>query len=251
MPLLRAVLFDMDDTLLDWSEHTTDWKELHRKQLKPVYSYLEQANYNLPTLDTLANTYNEISYGAWMSASPPQWYAPRQIDIMRATFQSLALDINEKLLRELEYLIDWGPLPGVKIFPDSVEVLQEIRKAGVRTGLLTNASSPMWMRDRELKAMGLLELLDERLTAGDVGYLKPHPQPFLVLLDRLGAQPVEAIFVGDRLQDDIGGAKNVGLKAIWIHRDRTASASDVKPDATIMTLIELLTVLDQWYPGWR
>jgi putative hydrolase of the HAD superfamily len=248
---LHAVVFDMDDTLVDWSQQAADWSELRRIHLRPVHDHLRQSGHAVPDLERMAEVYSEINTRAWMSASPPDWYAPRQIDVLRAALYALSLNIDEAGLLDLQRRFDWRPVPGVRVFPEAVEVLRTIRGQGVRTGLLTNASSPMWMRDRELEALGLRDLLDERLTAGDIGHLKPHPRPFEAVLGRLNATASEAVFVGDRVQDDIVGAQSVGMRAVWIRRDGSTLPDPTRPDAVITDLRELLSILDQWFPGWR
>ncbi len=257
---MRAVIFDMDETLIDWSQHNADWSKLRRDHLKPIYDQLVKAGHPLPSLDELSDLYNQLYRDAWNAAEPPDWIAPRQINVLRQTLKALAVGVEEDEIQRLQRHIDWRPIPGVRVFPDAVQVLSALRQAGLHTGLMTNASSPMWMRDRELEAFGLLEHLDVRLTAGDVGHLKPHPRAFEAVLEKLGIGPAEAVFVGDQLHDDVAGAQAVGMRAVWIRRVSATHEGEiiqgmqpngVKPNATINSLSELLDTLDAWHPGWR
>lgn len=248
---LRAVIFDMDDTLIDWTENSIDWRDLRRKQIRPMYEYLAGRGYLLPSLEEMANTYDDFKQAAWENISGPEWFSPNSLDTLRATFEEYSLNVDTGELPGLLRLFEWGPMPGERIFPDAVTVLQEIVSSGLRTGLLTNASSPMWLRDRELEALGLLEYLQVRMTAGDVGHLKPHPRAFLAILEAMNLMPGEAIYVGDRLRDDIEGAQGVGMRAIWVRRANSLWMDTITPDATIDSLTELLETLDIWHPGWR
>jgi putative hydrolase of the HAD superfamily len=249
--MLRAVIFDMDDTLVDWSQNPVDWEEVRRNHWKPVYDDLRAAGYTLPELNAIVELYNEHNRRAWAAAAPPDWIAPRQIDVLRDTLFALPIEKNGLDLERLQRIFGWGAIPGVRLFPDTLDVLHAVRAAGLSTGLLTNASSPMWMRDRELDALGLTHLLDARLTAGDVGHLKPHVRPFAAILERLEVEPEEAIFVGDRVYDDVVGAQSAGIRAVWIRRDPAATADSVRPNAIIDSLTALLPTLDMWFPGWR
>jgi putative hydrolase of the HAD superfamily len=138
-----------------------------------------------------------------------------------------------------------------------MEVVTTLRDQGIKMGLITNADLPMWMRDIELEKLGLLGFIEVRLTAGDVGHLKPHPQPFRRALDLMGVTPDESVFVGDRIQDDVAGAQGIGMRAVWVRRNVTlwpdvSNGRPVsKPNATITQLRELLATLDLWFPGWR
>ena len=249
--MLKAVIFDMDDTLIDWSDHHTDWDALRRSHLQPVRQALIDAGIEVPPLAEMSQVYNEINRTAWAASSPPDWIAPRQRDVLRKALQEMNINLDGLDLDHLQQKFGWGKMPGVTVFSDAPSVLEAIRAADVQIGLLTNASSPMWMRDRELEAMGLLRYLDVRMTAGDVGHLKPHRQAFEAVLDALGVTAEEAVFVGDRQHDDIQGAQQVGLRAVWVRRGTEPPADDITPDAVIERLIDLLDHLDEWFPDWR
>jgi HAD superfamily hydrolase (TIGR01509 family) len=249
--MLRAVVFDMDDTLIDWSERGGNWAELHKKHLRPMHDHLRSMGHAVPNLEEFARLYRDQTVLAWQQAAPPEWDSPRQIEIIGKMLEAINIEVKAVDLERLQRLFDWQAVPGVRVFKDAVYVLRTLREAGLRTGLVTNAAFPMWMRDTELRSLGLLEYLDVRLTAADVGKLKPHPHPFKEALRRLGVEPGEAIFVGDRLHDDVLGAQGVGMRAVWVRRGTAQSNGSVRPNATIDTLSDLLKILDMWFPGWR
>lgn len=252
MESLSAVLFDMDDTLINWSGLTEDWSQVRRRHLKPVVDKLLEQGHTLLGLEQFVEAYAASSDEAWSASAEPDWIAPQQLKVLDNALRQLGIELDEEEVRELQQVYAWGVLPGVQPFPDAVDVLKTLREAGIRTGLVTNTSSPMWMRDRELEHYGLLDYLDVRITAGDVGHLKPHRRAFEFVLDELGIEPESAVFVGDRLHDDVQGAKAVGMRAVWVKRPRSAQhVNGVKPDATIEKLSELLGWLDRWFPGWR
>lgn len=254
MTQLRAVLFDLDNTLIDWSNHSVDWHELRCSHLRPVLDRLAEAGHEVPPVEEVAEIYVSCNEEAWAASREPDWVAPRQLAVLGQTLRLVGIEIDEAELLDLQRLYAWSVIPGVEPYPDAISVLETLRAHGVRTGLVTNASSPMWMRDRELEHYGLLEYLDVRITAGDAGHLKPHPRAFQWVLGELGIRPEEAVMVGDQLHDDIGGAQRVGMRGVWIQRyegDQYRESDGVKPDATIRQLSELLPCLDEWFPGWR
>ena len=83
----------------------------------------------------------------------------------------------QRLLVQLIKVYDWHKMPGVKVFPESVPVLQQLRAAGYKIGLLTNSYFPMWVREVEMRAYGLWEYFDVCITSGDTGWQKPHRWP--------------------------------------------------------------------------
>lgn len=249
--MLRAVIFDMDDTLLDWSRREGDWMEIHQSHLGPVCAYVGETGQRAPELARLVETYVDALRRAWESIDPQAWDCPNQTDILRETLRAADIAVDKLDMLEVQRRFGWRLIPGVCAFDDSAEVLRRLRAQGIRTGLITNAVMPMWMRDTELREVGLLDYLDVRLTAGDVGKLKPHPRPFQVAMERLGVAPSEAVFVGDRVMDDVAGAQMAGMRGVWVRRNSLELINGAaKPNATIDQLQGLFKVLDLWYPGW-
>jgi putative hydrolase of the HAD superfamily len=75
-------------------------------------------------------------------------------------------------------------------------------------------------------------------------WVKPHPEAFRAALAGVGVEdPARAVFVGDRLYDDVEGAQGVGMKAVWV-RNAGTPAADVHPDATIDRLAQLADLIE-------
>jgi putative hydrolase of the HAD superfamily len=249
--MVRAVIFDMDDTLIDWSGRTGEWVDVLKVHLRPIYERLDAEGHILPSIDWLAYTYSEQARIAWDQAVPPELTAPRQVDILRNALIALGLEEGQFDAAALQQIFAWDVMPGLRPFPDAEFVLRTLRNSGLRTGVLTNSSMPSWMREIELRAFGLLDLLDVCMTAGDAGRLKPHPDPFRLVAERLGATVQETVFVGDRLRDDVAGAQAAGMLTVWVRRPSSMDADEIIPHATIDNLTDLLDKLDDLSPGWR
>jgi HAD superfamily hydrolase (TIGR01549 family) len=156
--------------------------------------------------------------------------------------------------QELLLAYDWKPVEGTAPFHDAFEVLESLRTHKIRTGIITNSSEPMWMRDIELDSFGLLRYFPEcRIASADVGFLKPHPKIFETALSCLNITPDQGIFVGDNYETDILGAKEIDMRAVLRLGTTIANQVEgaVKPDGIISDLSELLPLLDRWYPAWR
>ncbi len=199
---LKAVIFDMDETLLDWSRRSADRLQVRRMHLQKLYDHLA-AGHSLPDIQTFGEIYMSVLSQRWTSIDPSEGKAPRYVDVLREVLHRLELPVDTLDFVHLQSLIVGFLQSGVTAFPDSKSVLKTLRAAGIRTGLLTNAPYPMSIRDVELQTLKLLDLLDVCMTAEDAGYRKPHPKAFKAVLLRLGVLADEAVFVGDDLQDDI------------------------------------------------
>ena len=250
--MLRAIIFDLDGTLLDWSGFASDWEAMARERLVPVHRYLSRNGHPLPGLGPFAGDISLRSRAAWDSVQSGDLDAPRLEDVVRDSLAGFGLDMATVDVDEVLRCYPWGQIPGTRLYPEARSVLEVLRRAGLRLGLLTNSFQPMWMRDKELRELGIEAFFDCRVSAADVGKLKPHPLPFEHTLRCLGASPESAVLVGDSLTADIAGAKGIGMRAIWRRHNGVVIPDGVPaPDATISSLDELLPALDDWFPGWR
>jgi len=109
-----------------------------------------------------------------------------------------------------EGLID-AIFAGMRAEPAMVEAVRELRRAGLKTALVSNSWSVNHY-DREL----LAALFDQSLISGELGMHKPQPQIFELAAERLGAAPESCIFVDD-LRENCRGAEAVGMTAV-LHR---------------------------------
>ena len=106
-------------------------------------------------------------------------------------------------------------------FPDAAPALRELRAAGHALIVVSNwdCSLPEWLRPP-----GLLDLVDEVVSSAVVGAAKPDPAPFRRALELAGAEPEEALHVGDSPENDVAGARAAGVRAVLVDRDGSAPA---------------------------
>jgi putative hydrolase of the HAD superfamily len=258
--MLKAILFDIDETLLDWRGRTRSWEDYEREHLERVYFHVHETIYPLPiSSDQFYENLMTHVFVLWGDAKQTLT-APHLGKLLIQTFSEQGVTPDLLIEEELLAVYDNRLVPGVKPFPDVLTELPYLKQQGLRLGIVTNALQPMSMRDIELQEAGLLDYFEDhcRLSAADVGYLKPHPRIFQEALERLRIAPQEAVFVGDNLAADIAGAQSIGMKAIL--RERVGAlhytisnngTEEITPDGTIVTLRDLYPLLDGWYPDWR
>jgi putative hydrolase of the HAD superfamily len=253
--MLKAILFDLDQTLIDWDRVEQPWEEYQYHRLLDVFEFVKTNGHALKDPDRFFEAYLVELAGAWQHGNLTL-RAPSVTAILADTLKACGVPEDQLDMDGVLQAYDWQPPAGERAYPDALDVLPELRAHGLEMGVVTNSAHPMTFRDRELSAIGLLDLFPRcRLSAVDVGYLKPHQNIFRRALDELGVQAEEAVFVGDSLAADIVGAKNAGLYAVWRANGHMppddADADAIIPDGTINTLHDLLPLLDERYPGWR
>jgi putative hydrolase of the HAD superfamily len=101
-------------------------------------------------------------------------------------------------------------------FPDAIEALAELHERGHALVVVSNwdCSLPDW-----LGPAGLLELVDGVVTSADAGAAKPDAAVFRRALELAGVDGVGAVHVGDSLDNDVEGARAVGIRAILVQRE--------------------------------
>lgn len=248
--MLKAVIFDLDDTLIDWSGVNDDYPTRQARQLRRVFEFICR-HHELDDPDAFVQAFRTRSRAAW-DASRSDLRAPHMGQDMVAA--AIELGVPDNLL-EAEMLMrayEWAATEGCVAFPETVEVLTLLRERGLKLGLITNAYQPMWARDIEMEAHGLGGFFEDcRLSAADFGYLKPHPTIFQAALDCLDVEPSEAAFVGDDVEADIVGAQAAGIYAVLrTVKRRPQDLNGTQPDSRIDSLSELPAIFDSAFPGW-
>jgi HAD superfamily hydrolase (TIGR01549 family) len=129
---------------------------------------------------------------------------------------------------------EWERHENFALYEDALPVLDELRRRELAIGLISNGQ-------RDLEEFVEHHLLDVDATVGSKshGRVKPHPSIFLAALEALEVGPDETAMVGDSYEDDIEGARALGIRAILLDRD------GLRPDAAdrIDTLLALPAAL--------
>jgi putative hydrolase of the HAD superfamily len=109
----------------------------------------------------------------------------------------------------------WELHHNFELYEDALPVLDELRGAGLKLGLVSNTG-------RDLEEFVFHHRLEVDVAIGSRahGYTKPDPTIFHAALARLEVEPAAAAMVGDSLEDDVEGATALGMRAILVDRER-------------------------------
>ncbi|PVZ10430.1 MULTISPECIES: HAD family hydrolase [unclassified Pseudomonas] len=129
----------------------------------------------------------------------------------------------------------------VDFFPEVYPTLEQLANR-YRLAALTNGNA-------DVRRLGVADYFSFALCAEDVGVGKPDPAPFEEALRRAGTHACHAVHVGDNPCDDIAGAQQAGLRAVWYNPRRLPWEAGALPDAQIASLAELPALLERWQQG--
>lgn len=194
---LRAVLFDLDDTLQNRRLAFLNFSRAMMSRHFPALS-AEEREARAQRMAALSGSGNEFaSYEAFYTA------------LVQTLCWQDAPPIPQ-LVREaqLHFPDHTVLLPGV------TEGLTRLREKGYVLGIVTNGNGVM--QNKKLDACGLRPYLDVVVVSGEEGVAKPDPEIFLRAAARLGVHPADCLFVGDHPEKDIGGAVGAGMQAVFM-----------------------------------
>ncbi len=231
MDLPRALIVDLDDTILDSDSNADDvWLEVCREFAGRlgVVTAEELHTAVMPSRDWLWGDIERARIGRL-----DLWQARR--DILTRALARLRIS-NSPVVEGMADRYTVIREEKLKPFPGAIDTLLRLKEAGIRMGLLTNGSSES--QRGKVDKHGLAEFFDHIQIEGEFGIGKPDERAFLNALHVLGVSPAEAWMIGDNLDFDIHAAQQVGIYAVWVdaHGDGLPNGTTVRPDRTIRSL---------------
>ena len=214
MRSLKAVIFDLDETLHD-REATN---EPYRRALFERCGHGEY--------ETFCRRWQELD--EWGHAAKTALFGGLVAD-------GLLDDTVEGLIREYRELAWRQP----HLMADAIEVLTELRHRGFKTGIITNGVAHV--QQGKIEALNLAPFMDAMLISEVEGIRKPDPEIFHRAARRLQVDPVHCAYVGDHPDRDAAGAAGAGMYAVWFQRGTPWPADlEPAPHLTIHSLADLL-----------
>lgn len=206
---IRAVLWDIDDTLFDYTGADRAGLAAH------LAGEGIAERYGAPR-EALA-TWRRITDRHWERfAAGVGTFQGQRRDRVREFLAEPAMSdaqADDWFGRYVEhYTAAW------ELFPDVVPVLDALA-GGYRHGVLTNSS--VANQDPKLRHLGLRDRFEVLVCAVELGVSKPDAAAFLAACSEMGLEPGEVVYVGDQPEIDARGARDAGLTAVWLDRDGT------------------------------
>ena len=247
---VEAVVFDWGGTLTPW--HEVDLPEQWRVFAREVHG-IPDGSPHVPQADLdeahrLADRIIAAESEAWRRGREEHTSA-RLADILDAAGLDPAHDRHHLALAA--YRGFWEPHTHTD--PQVRPLWEGLRERGIAVGVLSNT---LWSREYHrgiFERDGVLDLLDADLYSSELAHVKPHPEAFRAICRELRVEPRRAVYVGDRIFEDVHGPQQVGMRAIWIQHSDIPHGQRVEvtamPDAHAHELLDVLAIVDGWSAG--
>jgi putative hydrolase of the HAD superfamily len=230
---VRALLVDLDDTLLDYSSGVdTCWEaacatgapDVDRAVLLAALLDARQWFWSDPTRHRRERV---DMLGAWTKI------AARALETCGCASAHTAAAVAQVYADHRR--ASW------RLFPDALAFLGELRRRGVPLALVTNGDA-RHQRDK-IARHDLARWFEAILIEGEMGYGKPEELVYREALRRLGVEAREAWMIGDHLEFDVGAPQRLGLRGVWIDRVGAGlpGGTDVRPHLIVRDLSAMLT----------
>lgn len=219
--MIKAVLFDLDGTLLNRNESVLHFAERQYNRIIESTSDISKQTYisRFITLDEKGYVWKDKVYQQLVE----------EFHLAGITWQELLQDYVE------EFPYSCVPFSYLK------EMLAQLSSAGLRLGIISNGYGRF--QQSNIESLGIEHFFDAILISEWEGLRKPDPAIFLRALQRLEVNPEESLFIGDHPRNDIEAARNVGMLGVWKENSDWSSAGMdyiVKDLAEIPMLIKKL-----------
>lgn len=236
--VIKAVGFDFFGTLVDAKADS-------KACVLSICDHLQQCGYEISDDDFMENyqsvvvKHRKTRYETLREVNNCIWVAD--------TLRRMGIEAepsNSNIVSAVEKYFDLWQLT---LFSDTVMVLERLSET-LTISLVSNFTNSAFLH-QSLKKLGINKFFDHIIDSEAVGWRKPHPKIFKHFLKSSKARAEETIFLGDELETDIMGAKDMGIRAVLIARSSQVWNQQRKtaiiPDEIVRSMTEfeeLLTV---------
>jgi putative hydrolase of the HAD superfamily len=231
---------DLDAVIFDWGGTLTRWHDVdfHAESVALAAAVTTTGH----DADAARVALHEAGRTVWGRSRDHQRSAT-----VTDLFDEAGLDHDPELLTA--YRDFWEPHTYTD--PEARPMLEQLRAAGLRIGVLSNTIWPRAWHVGFFERDGVYDLLDADVYTSEIPWTKPSPKAFAAAMDAVGAtDPARCVYVGDRLYDDIWGAQQAGMRTVHIPLSdipaEQVGRSVGAPDGVVHTLGELPALLASW-----
>lgn len=223
--MIRAIVFDLDNTL-------TDFMRMKEASIEAAVDGMIDAG--------LALSRTEVRQRVQAI------YDERGLEFQRVFDELLEKELGEvdpKILASGIVAYRRARASELVLYPHVQMTLLELAKRGILLGVVSDAPRfQVWLR---LCSLALQHLFDAVVTFDDTGERKPAAAPFREVLRRLGVEPRESLMIGDWAERDVVGAKSLGMTTVFARYGDTFDTKESGADHDVNDILELVGIVDR------
>ncbi len=243
MTEIRAVLLDLGHTLVDYD--IEDGALL--KSYEQVHAFLEQLGLGdePPPPDLIMRVSKHTIDLIIASYERGEIEEQDMLTLFDEAFRHHGYVLEPELIQDLLRREHAAFAAHLLVPEPTMGALRELRRRGYPIGIVSNATAPGHLMREDLELLGLDVLVDAAVFSSEVGVRKPHRRIFEAVLDTMDLDPRNCLFVGDRLKEDVGGSRALGMHPVLTHEYRRESPLPGAPVEVISEFPQLLRLLDR------
>jgi putative hydrolase of the HAD superfamily len=232
---IKAVGFDLGDTLIYYRDVPMSWVALYRKALQSVAASCQTSptDAQFAAAEQILTRHN--------TRVTPRTHEVRAEDIFSTILRSWEIDPTEHLCAAMDAYFTFFQQQ-MCAYPETIEVMTSLRKRGMPSGILTDVpyGMPREFVERDINGAGINGLFDVLVTSVEVGVRKPEPAGYVALATKLNVLPNEMLYIGNEPKDVIG-ASHAGMTSVFL--DRSNSGANHGQDFTVTTIAGINDIL--------
>jgi putative hydrolase of the HAD superfamily len=231
--MIKAITFDFWNTLYKAAPYAAG---LRRKFLLELF-----ARHQIGVAEAQIDAAEDVARQEWNRIWREEHRTPPAADWVRWMLDELLIQLPLDDFNALADYYDRSLLdadPGPTLIDGASEAVQRLAQH-YRLGVISDSGLSIGHTLRQfLKRDGILACFTCTTFSDEVGVSKPHPRIFQFTLDRLDAQPHEAVHLGDLIHSDIAGAKAIGMVAVRLTANYDDANRVVEPDVVVNSYAE-------------
>ncbi|MED4236798.1 HAD family hydrolase [Priestia megaterium] len=220
--MIKAVIFDLDGTLLDRDSSLKLFIQDQYRRYSKELAHIPKQEY--------ISRFIELDHKGYVWKDKVYQQLLNEYDLSNLTWEGM-----------LDDYLRYFPAHCVP-FLHMEDVLKELKKKGLLLGMITNGFTDFqWMN---IKALGIDHYFDTILVSEQEGIKKPHKDIFLRALKALAVSAEESVYIGDHPENDVLGARGAGMHAVW--KKDAFFDGNFTDSYVIEDLKELLNVINEF-----
>ena len=222
--MIKAVIFDLDNTLLDFMK-------MKEYAVKAAIAGMIEAGLDIDNEESYKTIVSIYEKEGWENQQVFNYFLDRTVGEVNNKYLAAAI-VAYRRAREANLLL----------YPNVNHTLVELMKIGIKLAVVSDAPSrEAWMR---IYYLNLHHHFDIVLTFDDTNARKPSPIPFQMALKELKTEPSETLMVGDWPERDMRGAKNVGMKTAYAkYGNKMRDDVSIKTDIVLNDISEIISYI--------